>query len=275
MAETPPIVVVGAAGRMGRAILRAALAADSGRLLLKAGVDAPGHPLMGRPLAALVDDPRLAEVMLAPQLQPTLPAGVVIDFSHPDALVSILGQCAITGTPLVIGTTGHTAAQREAIAQAAGRIPIVHSPNMSVGVNVLLKLVETAARALGGDYEIEIVEAHHNQKKDAPSGTALALGAAAAKGAGLDFDKAARYHREGNTGARPRGEIGMQTLRGGDTPGEHTVFYFGTGERLELTHRALSREVFATGAVRAALWLAGRPPGLYGMNHVLGLDPVP
>jgi 4-hydroxy-tetrahydrodipicolinate reductase len=171
----------------------------------------------------------------------------------------------------VIGTTGHSEAVRAQINAAARNIPLVMAPNMSLGVNLLLKLVELAAAKLDADYDIEVFEAHHRNKKDAPSGTALALGASAAAGRGVKLAEAAEHSRHGNTGARERGKIGFSVFRGGDVVGDHTVTFAGIGERIELTHRASDRLAFARGAVKAAQWLAGRPAGLYSMQDVLGL----
>ena len=194
----------------------------------------------------------------------------VLDFTAPAASVANAKAAAETGKVLVIGTTGLTETQRAEVAKAAEKAPIVLAPNMSVGVNLLQALVEKVASILDPAYDIEIVEMHHRNKVDAPSGTALALGKAAAKGRGESLDKVACYERHGVIGARPAGEIGFATLRGGDVVGDHTVIFAGTGERIELTHKASSRAVFANGAVRAALWAAGQKAGLYSMRDVLG-----
>jgi 4-hydroxy-tetrahydrodipicolinate reductase len=196
---------------------------------------------------------------------------VVIDFSAPEATAQLVPSAAEHGCALVIGTTGLDARTDEAIARAATRVPVMRSANMSLGVNLLLGLVERTARALGDAFDVELVEWHHRQKKDAPSGTALALARAAADALGRDLATVGRYGREGQPGARSPDEIGVLAVRGGDIVGEHTVFFCGLGERLELTHRASSRETFARGAVRAATWVHGRAPGLYDMRDVLGL----
>jgi 4-hydroxy-tetrahydrodipicolinate reductase len=190
----------------------------------------------------------------------------------PDATAANLAACVAAKLPLVIGTTGHSDAVQAQISAAAERIAIVMAPNMSLGVNLLLKLVELAAAKLDAGYDIEVFEAHHRHKKDAPSGTALALGAAAATGRGVELSDAAEYSRHGDTGARERGSIGFSVFRGGDVVGDHTVTFAGIGERIELTHRAGDRLAFARGAVRAAQWLVGRPPGLYSMRDVLNLS---
>jgi 4-hydroxy-tetrahydrodipicolinate reductase len=198
-------------------------------------------------------------------------AQVVIDFTTPAASVNHAKVCAERGTPLVVGTTGFSAAAKAEVAGAAQRIPVLMAPNMSVGVNLLFKLVSQAARALGPSYDVEIVEAHHRNKADAPSGTALRLAEVAADALGLDPQISAVYERHGQVGARKAGTIGVQALRGGDVVGEHTVLFLTEGERIELIHRASSRDTFAAGAVRAARFLVGKPAGLYDMQDVLGL----
>lgn len=196
---------------------------------------------------------------------------VVIDFSGAPALVPLLGACRASGKPLVIGTTGHTAEQRATIQQAAGEIPIVFAANFSVGVNTLFWLTRQAAQILGPDFDLEIIEVHHRLKKDAPSGTARRLAEILAEARGLDYETDARHGREGIVGARGAREIGVHAVRGGDVVGEHTVVFADVGERVELVHKASSRETFALGALRSAAWLRGRPPGLYDMEDVLGL----
>jgi 4-hydroxy-tetrahydrodipicolinate reductase len=203
-------------------------------------------------------------------------ADVLIDFTRPEGTLAHLAVCVAAGCAAVVGTTGFTPEQKTAIAAAAATIPIVFAPNMSVGVNVLLNLVEGAARSLGPGYDIEIVEMHHRHKIDAPSGTALGLGEAAARGTGRALAQCAVYAREGVTGERPPGAIGFATLRGGDVVGEHMVIFAGTGERVEIAHRATSRQNFAGGAVRAAKFVAERrvagKVGLADMKDVLGLS---
>ncbi len=262
------VVVSGAAGRMGREIVRLVLAGDG--LALAGAVDrAPGAA--GQDAAALAGLPPCG-VRIAASLAEALPAaGVVIDFTHFEASAAHAEACAAAGIPMVVGATGFTPAARARVAAAAARIPIVLSPNMSVGVNVLFDLVRQAATTLGDAYDVEIVELHHRRKKDAPSGTAVRLAEVAAAALGRDPARDVTLARQGMIGERPAREIGVQTVRGGDVVGEHTVFFFGEGERLELTHRATSREQFARGAVRAARWIAGRPAGLHDMADVLGL----
>jgi 4-hydroxy-tetrahydrodipicolinate reductase len=198
-------------------------------------------------------------------------ADVWIDFSTPGVAVANASAAARAGAAIVVGTTGLSAQDKAAIAAEANKIPVVLTPNMSMGVNVMLRLVADAARALGAAYDVEIVEAHHRAKRDAPSGTALRLAEAVAEATDRDLAKHARYERHGDIGPRTADEIGIQTIRGGDVVGDHTVFFLGQGDRIEITHRASSRDTFARGAVRAALWLHRRTPGLYDMRDVLGL----
>jgi 4-hydroxy-tetrahydrodipicolinate reductase len=261
------VVVSGAAGRMGREIVR--LVAASGVLRLHGAVDrAPGG--LGQDAFALAGLPP-GGVPVVGELAGLLPgAGAVIDFTHFEVSAAHAEACAAAGVPLVIGSTGFTPAARARVEAAAARIPVLLSPNMSVGVNVLFELVRQAATALGAAYDVEIVELHHKRKQDAPSGTAMRLAEVAAEALGRDPATDFTFARHGMIGERPPGSIGLQTVRGGDIVGEHTVYFCGEGERLELTHRATAREQFARGAVRAAAWLPGRPPGLYDMADVLG-----
>ena len=262
------IAVLGAAGKMGRAILRATL--DEAGAQVAVAVERPGSPELGQDVGALVGAAATG-VATRSDLPRAGEADVWIDFSAPSAAAGNATAAAAAGAALVVGTTGLAAADKEIIAAAARKVAVVFSPNMSVGVNVLLELVAQAARVLGPAYDIEIVEAHHRMKRDAPSGTALRLAEAVAEATGRDLGKTARYERHGDVGPRTSQEIGMQTIRGGDVVGDHTVFFLGLGDRVEITHRASSRETFARGAVRAALWLSGRPAGLFDMRDVLGL----
>jgi 4-hydroxy-tetrahydrodipicolinate reductase len=264
-----PVLVTGASGRMGSQIVRMVRATEG--LSLTGATERPGTApgLDAGVLAGLgpiglpiVDD-------LAKGLERSS-AKVVVDFTSFEASVEHARICAERGVALVVGSTGFTADAKAKVAEAAKRIPVVLSPNMSVGVNVLFALVERAARTLGDAYDVEIVEMHHKKKKDAPSGTAVKLAEVAAAALGRGAGDLV-YERAGMIGERKPKEIGVQTLRGGDVVGEHTVYFAGEGERIELTHRATSREQFARGAVRAALWIAGRPAGLYDMADVLGL----
>jgi 4-hydroxy-tetrahydrodipicolinate reductase len=248
---------------MGESV-RAALAREP-RLRLAAALEAPGHPDVGSELAPgvrLSGDPRAA----------LEGCDVAIDFTTPAATLSLLRLAAERGVACVAGATGFTAAERAELERLAARVPVVAAPNFSVAVNVLAWLVREAARRLGPGYDAEIVELHHAAKRDAPSGTALRLAEAVAEGRGQKLADHLVVERAGETGARPAGAIGVMALRGGDNPGEHTVMLVGRGERLELAHRSATRDHFAEGAVRAAVWLAGRAPGLYRFEQVLGLE---
>jgi 4-hydroxy-tetrahydrodipicolinate reductase len=261
------VVVTGAAGRMGTQIVRLVQATEG--FVLHAAVERPGAG--GKDAGALAGI-GAAGVTVGEDLRAALAgADVVIDFTGADASAGHAELCAERGVALVIGSTGFTAEGKARVAAAAKQIPIVLSPNMSVGVNVLFELVRQAAQTLGDAYDVEIVEIHHKRKRDAPSGTAVKLGEVAAVALGRDAADALAYTRHGILGERPPWQIGVQTLRGGDVVGEHTVYFCGEGERLELTHRATSREQFARGALRAATWVPGRPSGVYVMADVLGL----
>lgn len=272
MTETA-IGVVGCAGRMGRLNMATILASKGARLA--GGSEHPGNPWIGRDLAALIDGPsREADTGLTVGDDPRAlftASDVVVDFTTPDASLIHADFAAESGRALVLGTTGLSSDQQAAIETASQKTAIVQAANMSLGVNLLTILVEQAARSLGPDFDIEVLEMHHRHKVDAPSGTALALGAAAAAGRGVELDDVAQKVRDGYTGERRRGDIGFATLRGGDVAGEHTVLLAAPGERIELTHRATDRAIFSKGAIQAALWMAGRPPGLYSMRDVLGL----
>ena len=262
------IAVFGAGGKMGCAIVRAIAGAQGAELT--AAIERPDYSNLGADITQLAGLPS-SNVRVVDQRPAKGGADVWIDFSTPTAAVPNAQAAAAAGAAIVIGTTGVSAADKGTIAEIAKTIPIVLTPNMSMGVNVMLKLVADAARMLGPGYDIEIVETHHRAKRDAPSGTALRLGEAVAEATGRELAKVARYDRHGDIGPRTQSEIGMQTLRGGDVFGDHTVFFFGQGDRVEITHRASSRDTFAHGAVRAALWLAAKPAGLYDMRDVLGL----
>jgi 4-hydroxy-tetrahydrodipicolinate reductase len=261
------VVVTGAAGRMGTQVVR--LVASAEDLKLTGAVDRPGHA--GQDAGAVAGLPPLGVTIVDDLGKALSAADVVIDFTSHDASARNAELCADRGVALVIGSTGFTSEAKARVATAARRVPIVLSPNMSVGMNVLFELVRQAAMALGDAYDVEIVEIHHKRKRDAPSGTAVRLGEIAAEALARDPADALAYTRHGILGERPPWQIGIQTLRGGDVVGEHTVYFCGEGERLELTHRATSREQFARGALRAARWLPGKPAGLYDMADVLGL----
>jgi 4-hydroxy-tetrahydrodipicolinate reductase len=263
------IAVCGAAGRMGRALIQA-VAAQPG-ITLGAAVERPDSSLLGADAGELAGIGANG-VKVAGSLEAVLDAfDVAIDFTAPAATEAHLALAARTGKRLVIGTTGLSEAQRVALQAAAGQTALVYAANYSVGVTVSLKLLEMAAAAFGDTADIEIVEAHHRHKVDAPSGTALAMGEAVAGALGRNLREVAVYGREGHTGPRERQTIGFETIRGGDIVGEHTVMFIGEGERVEVRHVATSRANFANGAVRAAAWLGGRPAGLYDMRDVLGL----
>jgi 4-hydroxy-tetrahydrodipicolinate reductase len=267
-----PVIVLGAGGRMGRRIIELAETGSEARVV--GAVEIPGSQLVGRDAGEVAGTRRLDVAIVADFAQATAAVSgsgaVAVDFTIPEAAVEHARHAAVTCTPIVVGTTGFSPDQRAELERLAERTPLLLSANMSVGVNVLLGLVGEAVRRLGPSFEIEIVEMHHNRKKDAPSGTALALAEEAARAAGSGPDSFV-LSRQGMVGERKKGEIGVVALRGGDNVGEHTVMLVGTGERLELVHRASSRDCLATGAVRAAAWLHGKPPGLYSMRDVLGL----
>lgn len=267
MKKHVPIVVCGAAGRMGRRIV--ALSSEHGCRVVSA-LERNGHPDLGRDVGLLAGVGGCG-VQLTSDVRPAVRMGqVVIDFSSPEAALEHAIACRDERRAFVLGTTGLGPKQKAALARVAEKIPVLTSPNMSLGVNILLDLVAEASRRLR-DYDAEVVEVHHSRKVDAPSGTALRLAERIAEAREIDLGRVARYERRGTVGARKRDEIGIQTVRAGDVVGDHTVIFGGPGERIELTHRAQSRDVFAVGAMRAAVWLAGKRPGLYDMGHVLGL----
>ena len=253
---------------MGCAIIRALANAEGATLV--AAIERSDYPNLSAD-AALEAGLPASGVHVSDQRPAKGVADLWIDFTVPAATMANVKAAVAAGVAMVIGTTGLSAADKEQIAAAAKIIPIVFAPNFSVGVNVMLKLVADAARTLGPAYDIEIVETHHRAKRDAPSGTALRLAEAVAEASGRDLATTARFDRHGDIGPRSDAEIGIQTLRGGDVAGDHTVHFLGQGDRIEITHRASSRDTLANGAVRAALWLAGKPTGLFDMRDVLGL----
>lgn len=262
MSTIPRIAILGATGRMGQAVIAAAEAAT--QVKLGAAIERAGHAEIGK--AVNREGLKVGADLNAAAAD----FDVLIDFTRPEATLAALAVCRAQKKSMVIGTTGFTPEQRAEIDTAAREIPILIAGNFSIGVNLCLKLIEDAARALGEGFDIEIVEAHHRHKVDAPSGTALMMGEAAADGAGRKLADVAVYERYGHTGARDARTIGFSTVRGGDVVGDHTVMFLGDGERVEITHKASSRMNFANGAVRAAGWLHGRGPGLYTMRQVLG-----
>lgn len=263
------IAVMGAAGRMGKTLIEAVQQAPGAGLT--AAIDRPDSTLVGADAGELAGLGRIG-VTLSGDLSKVLDDfDVLIDFTHPSVTLKNVAICRRAGKAMVIGTTGFTVEERQRLAEAARDIPIVFAANFSVGVNLCLKLLDTAARVLGDDVDIEIIEAHHRHKVDAPSGTALRMGEVVANALGRDLQKVAVYGREGQTGARARETIGFATVRAGDVVGDHTVLFAAEGERVEITHKASSRMTFAKGAVRAALWLQGQEAALYDMQDVLGL----
>ena len=263
------VAIAGASGRMGRTLIEAIL--TSGDCTLAGALDIAGSPGLGHDAAAFLGRP--SQVAITADLDEGLrDAGVLIDFTRPEGTMEHLRACRARGVAMVIGTTGFSEAQKAEIAAAAAEIAIVMAPNMSVGVNVTLKLLELAAKAMPTGYDIEIVETHHRHKIDAPSGTALKMGEVIADALGRDLKQCAVYAREGVTGERDPSTIGFQSLRGGDVVGDHTVMFAGTGERIEISHRATSRMNYAIGSLRAVRFLAGHPHGMFNMFDVLGLN---
>jgi 4-hydroxy-tetrahydrodipicolinate reductase len=261
------IAVAGAAGRMGRAIIAGCQTQDGMRVAQ--AIERSGSDVIG------VDAGQLAQVGAVGTLVSddiaARPFDVLIEFTNPAATVDHVHFCREHGRAMVIGTTGLDKGDRDVIEQAAAKVPVVLAPNMSVGVNLTLKLLEIAAGVLGDTVDVEVVEAHHRHKVDAPSGTALIMGEQVAAAWGKSLDDIGVFTRHGQVGERPPGSIGFATLRGGDIVGDHTVMFIDEGERVEITHKATSRTIFAAGALRAARWVSGRDPGLYGMRDVLGL----
>lgn len=253
---------------MGRSV--ASLAGADGDIELVGAAETAGHFSVGRDLADFVAGAEPGVSVSDGISEAAGDADVIIDFTAPEATLAHAEYSVRNGKSMVIGTTGFTPEQRGDLLGLLRRIPCVFSPNMSVGINILFEISRQVASHLGDDYDAEIFETHHRAKADSPSGTAIALAEAVAAGLGSELKDVARYERHGRTGARGKGEIGIQTLRGGDVVGDHTVMFLGDGERVELVHRATSRENFSAGAVRAAKWVPGKPPGVYAMRDVLG-----
>ncbi|CAK0772147.1 4-hydroxy-tetrahydrodipicolinate reductase [Gammaproteobacteria bacterium] len=264
------IAIHGAAGRMGRILIEASRKVPD--VLLAVALESPGHDSVGQDAGILAGGEALGVLVTDSLVAAASNFDVLVDFTRPGPSLEALAICRSAGRAMVIGTTGFDADQKAIIATSAREIPIILSPNMSVGVNLCFKLLELAARVLGNEVDIEIIEAHHRLKVDAPSGTALRMGEVIATALDRDLKQCAVYGREGLTGIRERATIGFSTIRGGDIVGEHTVMFAGAGERVEITHRAASRTTFATGAMRAAVWVAGQSPGLYDMQNVLALN---
>jgi len=263
------IAITGAAGRMGKTLIEAVY--QAGGLTVSAAMERAGSSIIGVDAGDLagigeLGVPVIEDIATAPEFD------VLIDFTRPDVTISNLAACRLRGSAMVIGTTGFSDSQKAEIIAASKEIGVVFAPNMSVGVNVCLKLLETAAKVLGDDVDVEVIEAHHRHKVDAPSGTALRMGEVVAEALGRNLKDCAVYGREGQTGERKRKTIGFETIRAGDIVGDHTVLFAGDGERIEITHKASSRMTFAGGALRAAEWLMKREAGLFDMQDVLGLN---
>jgi len=262
------IAVAGASGRMGRTLIEALAQADDA--MLAAALDVPGSALLGKDAGELIG--AACGIRIVDDIDAALgQVDCLIDFTRPEGSLQHLEVCRRRGVHLVIGTTGFSADGKQAIQSAAQQIPIVFAPNMAVGVNLVFRLLDVAARALSEGYDVEVIEAHHRHKVDAPSGTALRMGEVVAAALGRELSECAVYGREGHTGERPATQIGFATVRGGDIVGDHTVLFAGTGERVEISHKAASRMPYAMGALRAARYLRGRSNGLYDMQDVLGL----
>jgi len=263
------IAVAGASGRMGLCLIKAAVLAEKAALVV--ALVRPGSDAVGKDAGVLAGIGELG-VSVVDNLSSVVDQfDVLIDFTRPDVSMAFIELCQQAGKKIVIGTTGYTHAQKAVIAEAAKDVAIVLAPNMSIGVNLALKLLEMTAKVMGEYTDIEVIEAHHRHKVDAPSGTALRMGEVIAEALGRDLKDCAIYGREGNIGERDRKTIGFSTIRAGDIVGEHTVMFADEGERLEITHKATSRMTFANGAIRAAVWLKDKPIGLYDMQDVLGL----
>lgn len=267
------IGVVGASGRMGQMLVRTVVETAGAKLV--AATERAGSSALGRDAGELAGVGPIGVVVGDDPIALFRTADAVLEFSAPEATVAHAALAADHCKIHVIGTTGLSAEDESRLAEAAARTRIVYAPNMSVIVTLAIAVVEQVAGVLGPDYDIEIVEMHHKHKVDAPSGTAIGLGKAAARGRGVDLDAVAQWSREGHTGPRKAGDIGFATLRGGDVVGDHTVMFAGEAERLEITHRATGRQIYARGAVRSALWAKDQAPGLYGMRDVLGLAGAP
>lgn len=262
-------IVAGAAGRMGCRLV--SLIKDSPALMLTGALESKGHPSLGKDAGEMAGSGH-AGVSITDNLSSLMEQGeVLIDFSAPESTLEHLRTVVRHRRAIVIGTTGFSSVQLEELKSLALQIPCVLSPNMSVGINLICKVIGEMARTLGEDYDIEIIEAHHRLKKDAPSGTALQIAGVLARSVNRDLNQVGVFARKGMIGERAKGEIGIQTIRAGDIVGDHTILFGGMGERIEVTHRASSRDTFVQGAIRAAKWIVHQPPGLYDMMDVLSL----
>lgn len=259
--------IAGSAGRMGRMLIETVLTSDDG--VLAAALEHADSPFIGKDAGELVGS--ACGVKITADLAALVDCDVLIDFTRPEGTLEHLKACQQHKTGIIIGTTGFDAAGKAAIESAAKSIPVVFAPNMAVGVNAVFKLLDVAARILSEGYDIEVIEAHHRHKVDAPSGTALRMGEVVAKALGRTLEEDAIYGREGHTGERPAQQIGFSTIRGGDIVGDHTVLFAGLGERIEITHKSASRMPYASGSLRAARFMRGKQNGLFDMQDVLGL----
>ncbi|GGX41351.1 4-hydroxy-tetrahydrodipicolinate reductase [Tateyamaria omphalii] len=269
MSDLPGIVIAGASGRMGQMLIESVLKDD--RMRLVGALDRPGHDWIGRDVGEAMGGQPLGVMVYDDPLEPMAKAQAVIDFTAPEATIALSKIAAQARAAHIIGTTGMSDDQIAELEPAARHSPIVRAGNMSLGVNLLVQLTKQVAAALDEDFDIEVIEGHHHHKVDAPSGTALMLGEAAAEGRGVDLAKVRDAARDGITGARNRGDIGFSVIRGGDIVGEHEVLFAGAGERIVLKHMATDRALFAKGALRAALWAQDKAPGQYDMLDVLGM----
>lgn len=262
--------IIGACGRMGQSI-SSVLANDENIEITGAG-ELKDHPLIGVSLGEVIGNKDVLVKITDNIAKACKDAEVIVDFTSPESTLNNIEYAGKNGKSIVIGTTGFNNTERKKLENLASEVPCVLSPNMSIGVNILFEISKKVASLVGDSYDIEIVEAHHRKKVDSPSGTALGLARAVCEGIGVDLDAVARYERHGNIGERKKGEIGIQTVRGGDVVGDHTVMFLGDGERIELTHKASSRDNFSKGVLIAVKWVHGKAPGLYSMKDVLGLE---
>lgn len=263
------VLVTGAAGRMGKQIISLLFQEDGMEIV--GATEVAGHSLIGKDVGEMMGGGKMGVLVSSNLEEAASLADVLVDFTNPEATLDNATYASSKAKPMVIGTTGFSPAQRSRLEELAESFPCVISPNMSIGVNVMFEITKRMAELLGREFDIEIVEAHHRYKKDSPSGTAIRLGEIVAESTGRNFSEVARFERHGNVGERLPNEIGIQSIRGGDIIGEHSVFFCGNGERIELTHRATNRNNFAWGAIRALRWIIGRSPGVYTMRDVLGL----
>lgn len=263
------VSIMGVAGRMGRSIFN--LLNAEGDVQIVGATEMCGHPEIGRDIGLVMGVGELGVTISETVESASKDADVIVDFTTPSSTLANAKYASVNGKALIIGTTGFSEEEKNELSELANNFTCVFSPNMSIGVNVMFEATKRLAEILGDDFDVEIIEAHHKHKIDAPSGTALRLGEAAAEGLNRDFNSVARFERHGPIGERKEKEIGMQTIRAGDIVGEHTVMFCGAGERIELTHRAMSRDNFAKGVVRAVKWVPGKKAGMYTMKEVLGI----